>query len=133
MDGIEISDTLQKEDSKIELLSNEHNNNITTQQSHGIVEKVKKVVIEQKAFLITTFIVAILLLFVGLFAWKDKLDWRAWCTITIVYFTFLALIKGLWTIELIMMCNTSALLLLQIIKPAQALEGFSNPSVLIFS
>lgn len=128
MEGIEIEPPYQN-DSKTELLAAQ---NISHKQNFNLLDKLKELIKEHKVVIIATLVVALGLLFIGLFYWKDKLEWKAWVTIVVVYFTFLALIKNAWTTELIMMANTSTLLLLNIITPAQALEGFSNPSVILF-
>jgi hypothetical protein len=101
--------------------------------THIIMERVKKVAKDYRALLIGTAITILCLALLGTLVWKDKFGWQAWATITVVYFTFLALIMGVWTTELIMMANVASLLALQIITPAEALEGFSNPSVCAYT
>jgi hypothetical protein len=96
---------------------------------NAITTKVLEIANEHKGLFIGTATATLLLVLLGTLLWKDKFGWEAWITIITVYCTFIALIMGVWTTELVIMANASCLLVFQIITPSEALEGFSNPSV----
>lgn len=79
-----------------------------------------------------TVLLAISLLLLGTLVWKDTFGFKAWVSIIITAITFLALVKSVWTPELLMMFNTGFLLLFEVIDASEALEGFSNSGVSTF-
>jgi di/tricarboxylate transporter len=69
-----------------------------------------------------------LLIALGVLVWRD-FDWKAWLTIVVVLLTIVALVHEVWPPDVILVCGLAVFMVSTVLEPAEALEGFADPTV----
>lgn len=75
-------------------------------------------------------VLAICLALLGIFAFDENLSWEVWLSFTILCITLALLISNAVATPVAMLLGVTAMLLLKIVDPAKAIEGFSNEGVI---
>eukprot|EP01112_Ceratiomyxa_fruticulosa_P023134 TRINITY_DN8723_c0_g2_i1.p1 TRINITY_DN8723_c0_g2~~TRINITY_DN8723_c0_g2_i1.p1 ORF type:complete len:706 (-),score=99.03 TRINITY_DN8723_c0_g2_i1:63-2180(-) len=96
----------------------------------SVLESIKDFLYHKKLLIVGMMLSAVLFTILGTQVWTS-FGYKAWMTIIVVYFTFLVLIVGNWSPEIVMLGNTTVLLALGLIDVPAALQGFSNSGVFI--